>query len=65
MSQEGGLLSNFLAPLIKVGLLLIKNAFTPLAKNALLPLELMSAASATNAAIGKNIYGSGATTLIF
>ena len=36
-SQEGGFL-NFLKPLMFVGLPLMKNALTPLAKNVLVPL---------------------------
>ena len=46
------------------GLQLIKDVFTPLAKSVLIPLGLTVAASATDAAIQKNIFGSGTTTLI-
>ena len=46
------------------GLPLIKDVFTPLAKSVLIPLGLTVAASATDAAIQKNIFGSGTTTLI-
>ena len=58
--QEGG----FLGPLMRVGLPLMKNVITPLAKTVLMPLGLKTAASATHAAIQKNIYGSGITTMI-
>ena len=46
------------------GLPLIKDVFTPLAKSVLIPLGLTVAASATDAAIQKNIFGSGTTALI-
>ena len=52
---------NFLRPLMSVNLPLIKNVLTPLAKNVLVPLGLTKAASATNAAIQKKIFGSGKT----
>ena len=42
----------------------MKNVLTPLAKSVLIPLGLTAAASATDAAIQKKIYGSGATELI-
>ena len=59
-SQKVGFL-NFLRPLMSVNLPLIKNVLTPLAKNVLVPLGLTKAASATNAAIQKKIFGSGKT----
>ena len=40
------------------------NVLKPLAKSVLIPLGLMAAASATNAAIHNNMFGSGFTTLI-
>ena len=46
---------------MSVGLSLIKNMPTPLTKNILLPLWVTAAASATDAAIQKKIYGSGIT----
>ena len=58
--QEVGFL-NFLRPLMSVNLTLIKNILTPLAKSVLVPLGLTKAASATNAAIQKKIFGSGKT----
>ena len=42
----------------------MKNVLTPLAKSVLIPLGLTTAASATQAAIQKKIYGSGMTILI-
>ena len=63
-SQEGGSL-NFLKPLMSVGLPLMKDTLTPLAKSVLVPLGLTPAASATNAAVQKKIFGSGTTTLAF
>ena len=63
-NEEGGSLSNGLGPLMKVGLPLMKNILGPLAKSVLKPLGLMAAASATDAATQRKIYGSGMTTLI-
>ena len=42
----------------------MKNVLTPLVKSVLVSLGLIAAASATDAAIQKNIFGSG-TTLVF
>ena len=53
--QEGGLLSDLLSPLMKVGSPLMKNVLASLAKSFLIPLELTTAASATDAAIWKKI----------
>ena len=61
--QEGGFL-NFIRPLMTAGLPLMKSVLTPLAKNALVPLGLSVEMWAADAAIQKNIYGSGTTTLI-
>ena len=63
ISQKGGLLNNYLRPLMKVGLKLKKNVLTPVAKSVLIPLGLTTA-SATDAASQKKICGSGMTTLI-
>ena len=63
-SQEGGLLSTFLCLLTKFGLLLIKNVLTPLANSVSNPLGLTTAASATDVAIQKKIYGLGITAMI-
>ena len=49
---------------MRLVLLLMKNALTPLANIVLLPLEVTAAASATDASIQKKIYESGMTTLI-
>ena len=43
---------------------LMKTVLTPLAKSVLMPLGLTAAMSATDAAIQKKIYESGATALI-
>ena len=61
--QEGGFL-NFLCPLLKARLPLIKHVLTPLAKSVLIPLGLTPTSSATDAAIQKKIYVLGMTTLI-
>ena len=44
---------------------LIRNVHKSLAEIVLEPLGLTAAASATDAAIQKNIFGSGTTTLVF
>ena len=56
-SQEWEFL-HFLWPLMTVGLLLIKNVLTLLAKSVLISLGLLSGMSAADAAIQKKIYGS-------
>ena len=63
ISQVEGLL-NFLEPLMKVGLPLLRKVLTPLAENVLLSFGVTGAGSATEAAIQKKIYGSGMTPLI-
>ena len=62
-SQEVGFLS-FLRTLMSASLPLIKNVLTPLAKSVLVLLGLTKAASTTNAAIQKKIFGSGKTASI-
>ena len=57
-SQEEVLL-NLLAPLTRVALPLMKNVFRSLAKSVLVPLGLVIAVSATDAAVQKKILGSG------
>ena len=64
MIQSGGFLGILLGPLLKSGLLLIKNVIKPLAKSVLIPLGLTAAASAADAGMHKNIQESGHTTLI-
>ena len=62
-SQEGGLL-NFLALSTRVALLSIENVLTPLAKTVLVPLGLTAAASPTNTATQKKVFGSRTTLII-
>ena len=62
-SREGGWL-NDLDPLMKIGLALVKNVLTPLAKSVPVPLGLTVAASGADGAIQKKIFGPGMTTLI-
>ena len=64
IGQSGGFLGRLLGPLLKTGLPLMENVLKPLAKSILIPLELTAAAAATDAAIHKNMFGSGTTTLI-
>ena len=45
MIQLGGFLGKLLGPLLKTGLLLIKNVITPLAKSVLIPIGLTAAAA--------------------
>ena len=49
---------------MSVGLPLMNNIFTPLAKSVLVALGLIEAGSAADAAIQNNIFGSGTTALI-
>ena len=53
MMQSGGFLGRLLGPLLKRGLLLIKNVVKPLAKSVLIPLGLSAAASEADAGIHK------------
>ena len=62
ISQKGGFF-NFLGPLMTIGLPLMKNVFTPLAKSVLVPLGLTTAASATDVAIERKFFGLGTTAL--
>ena len=59
MMQSGGFLGRLLGPLLKTGLLLIKNLIKQLAKSVLIPLGLTAATSAADAEIHKKILGSG------
>ena len=63
IGQSGGFLSRLLGPLLKIGWLLIGNVLKPSAKSVLVQLGL-TAASATDAAIHKKMFGSSTTTLI-
>ena len=51
MIQSGGFFGRLLGPLLKTGLLLIKNVIKPLAKSLLIPLGLTAAASAADPGI--------------
>ena len=62
--QSGGLLGRILGQSLKTGLPLIRDILKPLAKSVLIHLGLTAAASATNAAIHKKLFGSGTTRLI-
>ena len=53
MMQSGEFLGRIFGPLLKTGLLLIKNVIKPLAKSVLIPLGLTAAASAADAGIHK------------
>ena len=64
IEQSGRFLGRFLGPLLKIGLPLLGNILKSLAKFVLIPLGLIAAASATDAAIQKKIFRSGVTTLI-
>ena len=59
MTQSGGFLGRLLDPLLKAGLLLMKNVIKPLSKSVLILLRLTVAASAADAGIHKQILGSG------
>ena len=64
IGQSGGFLCTLLGPLLKTGLPLIKNVLKPSAKSVLISLGLIPAASATDGAICKKVFGSGVTKLI-
>ena len=65
IGQSEGFLGRLLGPLLKTGLPLIGNVLKPLAKCVLIQLRLTAAAaSATNVAIHKKMFGSGTTILI-
>ena len=64
MIQSGGFLGRLLAPLLKTGLLLIKNVIKPLAKRVLIQLGLTAAGSAADVGIQKRILESGTTLII-
>ena len=49
IGQSEGFLGRILGPLIKIGLLLMKNVFKTLAKSVLIPVGLTTSASATDA----------------
>ena len=64
IGKSVGFLGRLLGALLKTGLPLMGNVLKPLAKKVLILLGLTTAASATNAAIHKKMFGSSNTTLI-
>ena len=65
IGQSGGFLARLLGPLLKTRFPLKGNVLKLLPKRVLIPSGLAAvAAAATDAVIHKNIFGSGATTLI-
>ena len=58
IGRSGGFFGRLLGPLLKTGLPLMKNVLKPLAKSVLVPLRLKAAASETDAAIHKKMFGS-------
>ena len=64
IGQSRGFLGRLVAPLLKTGLPLIGNVLKSLAKIVLIQLGLTEAASATDSAIHKKMFGSGTTKLI-
>ena len=62
--QSGGFLGRLLGPLLITGLPLIRKALRPSAKGVVISLGLTAAASETDAATHKKMFGSGFTTLI-
>ena len=63
VGKPWGFLGRLLGPLPKTRLSLMKNVLKLLAKSVLIPLGLTVAASATDVAIYKKMFGSGNTTL--
>ena len=64
IGQSGWFLSRLLGPIIKFGWPLIRNILKPLAKSVLNALGLTAAASATDVAIHKKMFGFSNTTLM-
>ena len=64
IGKSGRFLSRLWRTLLEIGLHLIGNVLKPLAKSALIQLELTTAASTTDAAIYNKMFGSGNTTLL-
>ena len=58
IGQPRGFLGSILGPLLKTGLPM-KHTLKPLGKSVLIPLGITAAASATDAAIQKKMFGSG------
>ena len=61
IGQSRGFLGRLVGPLLKTGLPLIGNVLKSLAKIVLIQLGLTEAASATDSAIHKKMFGSGTT----
>ena len=57
--QSGGFLGSLLGPLLKPGLPLIGNVLKPLPKRVLIPLRLIAAESAADAAIHQKMFAFG------
>ena len=64
IGKSGGFLSRLLGPLLKTGLPLMENVLKTISQKRLIPLGLPAAASTTDTAILKKIFGPGMTTLI-
>ena len=64
IGQSGRYLGRLLGLLLKTDLLLIGNVLKPLPKSVFTHLGLTAAASATDAAVHKKMFGSGMTTLV-
>ena len=64
IEQPGGFFGRLIGLLLKTELPLIGNVLKPPDKIILIPLRLTVAASATDAAIHKKMFGSGTATLI-
>ena len=64
IGQSERYLGRLLGPLLKTSLLLIGNVLKPISKSVFTHLGLTAAASATDAAIHKKMFGSGMTTLV-
>ena len=57
--KSGRFIGKLLGPVLKTGLPLMKNVLKSLAKSVQIQLRLTAAASATDASIQKNTFGSG------
>ena len=57
IGQSGVFLGWLLGPLLKTELLLIKNAFKPLAESVLIPFGLTAVVATTDAAIQHKMFG--------
>ena len=64
IGHSGRFLVQLLGPLLKAGLPLISNVFKQLTESVLISLELIAAATATDAVIHNKLFGSGVTTLL-